>query len=106
MPRSDAEIIADHEAAIARGKELEGFRPIPGRVSPNLTFGTSVRFAPEEYTRYYEAARSRGMTLSAFLRAAAAAALAGETDIEKAAAIQEARQKADELQAALARAGD
>jgi hypothetical protein len=44
------------------------------------------------------------MTLSAFLRAAAAAALAGETDIEKAAAIQEARQKAAELQEALARA--
>ena len=106
MAKSDAEIIAEHEMAIAAGRELEGYQPVAGSVSENLTFGTSVRFSPEDYVRYYEAARARGMTLSAFLRAAAAAALAGETDIEKAAAIQLARQKASELQEALAKASE
>jgi predicted DNA-binding protein len=106
MRRTDAEIIEEHEKAIAEGTELEGYTRIEGAVSKNLTFSTSVRFPPEEFSRYSEAARSRGMTLSAFLRAAAEAALNSETDLDRIAAIQEARQKANELQAALARAGD
>ena len=100
----DAEIIARHERDLAAGRPLHGFVPIKGTVSKNLTFGTSVRFPPEEFARYTEAARSRGMTLSAFLRAAAEAALGSEDKIERIAAIQEARQKAAELQEALDRA--
>jgi len=106
MRRTDAEIIEEHEKAIAEGTELEGYTPIEGVVSKNLTFSTSVRFPPEEFSLYSEAARSRGMTLSAFLRAAAEAALSSETDLDRIAAIQEARQKASELQAALDRAGE
>jgi hypothetical protein len=41
------------------------------------------------------------MSLSEFLRAAAAAAVKGETDIEQAAMLEEARQKVRELQQAL-----
>jgi hypothetical protein len=104
MPRTDEEIIEEHERAIAEGKELEGYTRINGIVSKNLTFSTSVRFPPDEFSRYTEAARSRGMTLSAFLRAAAEAALSSEADILRIAAIQEARQKVVELQEALDRA--
>jgi predicted DNA-binding protein len=104
MGERDEEIIARHERELAEGRPLDGFVPIKGTVSKNLTFSTSVRFPPEEFSRLSEAARSRGMTLSAFLRAAAEAALSSETDVERIAAIQEARQKASELQEALARA--
>jgi hypothetical protein len=100
----DAEIIARHERDLAAGRPLDGFVPIKGTVSKNLTFGTSVRFPPDEFSRYTEFARNRGMTLSAFLRAAAEAALSSESDVERIAAIQEARQKASELQEALDRA--
>jgi hypothetical protein len=106
MSDRDAEIIRRHEQELAEGRPLDGFMPIKGTVSKNLTFSTSVRFTPEEFSRLSEAARSRGMTLSAFLRAAAEAALNGRSDVERIAAIQEARQKVNELQATLARACD
>lgn len=103
---NDEAIIAEHERMIAEGREMEGYVPIEGRVSKSLTFSTSIRFPPEEFSRYAEAAKGRGMTLSAFLRAAAEAALNSGSEIERIAALQEARQKAQELQEALARAGE
>ena len=104
MRRTDQEIIGEHDLAIGEGKELEGYERVHGIVSKNLTFSTSVRFPPEEFSKFTAYARSRGMTLSAFLRAAAEAALGSEDKIERIAAIQEARQKAAELKDALDRA--
>ena len=106
MSDSDAEIIARHERDLTAGRPLDGFVPIEGTVSKNFSFSTSVRFPREEFVRLSEAARSRGMTLSAFLRAAAEAALSSDSDVERIAAIQEARQKVSELQATLARVSD
>jgi hypothetical protein len=98
---ADAGVIAEHEQAIAAGRELDGYAPVSGRVSTSLTFNTSVRFTPGEYERYREAASARDMSLSEFLRAAAAAAVKGETDIEQAALLEDARQKVRDLQQAL-----
>jgi hypothetical protein len=82
-------------------ESIEGYAPVGGRVSTNLTVNTSVRFTPDEYERYREAARTRGMSLSEFLRAAAAAAVEEETDVEQAAMLEEARQKVRALREAL-----
>jgi hypothetical protein len=99
----DEEIIADLERDMAEGRELNGYTRVKGRVSRRLTVSYAIRMSPVEYDVFNEAARARGMTLADFMRSATRAAIAGEIDAVKAAVLNSAREKAEELAEALRR---
>jgi uncharacterized protein (DUF1778 family) len=88
---------------IEEGRELEGWEPVEVLVSraPRAVYG--LRLSPQEYKDISEAARAKGMTMSDFLRSAARAAIDGELDAEKAAALTAVKQKTRELSEALER---
>jgi predicted DNA binding CopG/RHH family protein len=101
--KTDQEIDEEMGQAIAEGRELEGWEPVPARVSktPRAVYG--VRLSPGEYREISEAARAHGMSMSDFLRWAARAAIDGRTDVDQVAAITTAKEKARELGEALGR---
>ena len=83
------------EAEAIKGTELEieGLIPVEANVSPNLGIVYSLRFSTDEMTVLREAAKSRGMKLSEFIRDVAMAAAAEEQDqpSPRDKAVQEAR---------------
>jgi hypothetical protein len=89
MRDTDEDIIRDHDKGIEEGTELEGYRPIRGRVSKNLSVSYALRLSPDEYKQFDDAARSKGMNLAEFFRASARAAMAGDLDAGKASAAAE-----------------
>jgi hypothetical protein len=93
----DAEILKEYERRQVDGTDLEGLQPIGANVSPNARAAFSLRLSREEFQRFNAEARARHMTLAAFLRSSAWAAISGETDPGKAAAVAEVRQKLKEL---------
>lgn len=103
MQKSDREIIEEMDAIMEEGAEAQHFVPAKARPSKNLTITYAIRLAPEEYTAFNDAARERGMTLADFMRSAARGAIAGDIDVDKAAALSSAREKARELTEALRR---
>jgi hypothetical protein len=103
MTESDEEIIDDFAERIAEGRELEGYKRVPGKVSQNLSVSYAIRLSPSEYEEFSQGAKARGMTLADLMRSATRAALAGEIDAEKAAAVAEVRAKAREIAEAASR---
>jgi uncharacterized protein (DUF1778 family) len=103
MRESDEEIMRDMERQIAEGKELEGYFPIKARVSKNLTVTYAIRLSPDEYAEFNKAAEAAGMTLADFMRNATRAAVRGDVDISKAAALGAIREKAQQLTEALSK---
>jgi uncharacterized protein (DUF1778 family) len=104
MPRrTDKQIDEEMGRAIAEGRELEGWEPIAARIAkaPRAVYG--LRLSAEEYKEISAAAEARGMTMSDFLRSAARAAIDGDVDVEKAAALTIVKQKARELGEAVER---
>ena len=105
MPRkpTDEEIDEEMRKAIEEGRELEGWEPVEVRVakSPRAVYG--LRLSPQEYEEIAAAAQARGMTMSDFLRSAARAAIEGQLDVEKAAALATIREKTRELTEAVSR---
>ena len=105
MPRkpTDEEIDAEMHKAIEEGRELEGWEPVEVRVAkaPRAVYG--LRLSPQEYEEIAAAAQARGMTMSDFLRSAARAAIEGQLDVEKAAALATIREKTRELTEAVSR---
>lgn len=94
---TDKAIIDEMERQIAEGRELEGYVPARGRVSRKLSVSYAIRMSPEEYESFNMAALERGMSLADFMRSSARAAMAGEIDPAKAAALTSARIKAQQL---------
>jgi uncharacterized protein (DUF1778 family) len=103
MRESDEEIIKDMEHQIEEGKELEGYFPIKARVSKNLTVTYAIRLSPDEYSEFNKAAEAHGMTLADFMRNATRAAVKGDVNVSKAAALGEILEKAQQLTEALNR---
>src|SRR5688572_20610509 len=103
MDESDEAIIKDFEKRVEEGRELEGFKRVPGKVSKNLSVSFAIRLSPEEYEEFSQGAKRRGVTLADLMRSATRAALAGEIDAAKAAAVAEAGTKAREIVEAASR---
>jgi hypothetical protein len=99
----DAERIGEIEQEIAEGRELEGARPVKGRVSKNLSINFAIRLSPAEFEEFSEGAKARGMTLAELMRSSTRAALAGTFDAERASAVGEAKQKIREAAEALSK---
>ena len=98
--KSYDDIVREVEEVKDTERELEGLVPVWARVSPNAGSVYSTRYSNEELSLILEAAKKRGLTGSAFIRAAALAAAAGELDLgsaEKAATLQQVRAKARDL---------
>ena len=103
---SDEEIIEYYEDLKKKGKLYDNLVPVTARVSKNLTFTFSVRFPPHELTAIERAAKERGITISEFIRQAAAAAIAGDLSLEtgeKAQTLAEVRERVRELEKAISR---
>jgi hypothetical protein len=105
MKDSNREMAEEIDRQVAEGTEFEGLVQVPGRVARNLSVVYSVRLSPEELRRFSEAAGSRGMTLSDFLRAAAEGAIHNGGDLMRAAAIRKVRRKVQELNEAVSQLG-
>lgn len=103
MNESDEQIIEDFDERIEQGREMDGFKRVPGRVSKNLSVSFAVRLSPDEYEEFSRGAKAKGMTLADLMRSSTRAALAGEIDAEKAAAVAEVRAKAREIVEAASR---
>jgi hypothetical protein len=101
MQKPDKEMIEEMDAIIEAGTEAEHFVPIQAKPSKNLSVTYAIRLSPEEYETFTDAARARAMTLATFMRSAVHGAIAGEIDVQKAAALSNAREKARELAEAL-----
>jgi hypothetical protein len=100
------EIEREYAEIRRQGKEFEGLVPVKARVSKNFTFSFSVRYPPHELIAIEAAAKARGITISEFIRRAAAAAIAGDVSLEtgeKAQALQEVRERVRELEKAVKR---
>jgi len=97
MQKSEKEMIEEMDEIIEAGTEANHFAPVPAHVSNKLSIIYAIRFSPEEYEKFGDAARKRGMTLADFMRSAARGAIAGDIDMIKAAALSSAREKAREL---------
>ena len=96
--RRKAEAVKDTE------QELEGLVPVKMTVSPNLGIVYSLRFSVEEMKVVRDAAKSRGMKLSEFIREGAMNAAAEAQD--KPSPRDEALKEARELVGAAAKALD
>jgi hypothetical protein len=85
--RRKAEAVKDSE------QELEGLIPVKMTVSPNLGIVYSLRFSADEMKLLHEAAESRGVKLSEFIRdvATTAAAQTQDQPSPRDRAVQEAR---------------
>ena len=83
------------EAEAIKGTELEieGLIPVEANISPNLGIVYSLRFSTDEMKVLREAAKSRGMKLSEFIREVAmnAAAEAQDQPSPRDEALREAR---------------
>lgn len=105
MPRkpTDEEVDERMRKAIEEGRELEGWSAADIKVakSPRAVYG--LRLSLQEYEDIAAAAASKGMTMSDFLRSAARAAIEGDLDVEKAAALATIREKTRELTEAVSR---
>jgi hypothetical protein len=101
MQKSDREMIEEMDAIMDAGTEAEHFAPVPAKASKNLSVTYALRLSPDEYMMFTEAARARNMTLADLMRSATRGALAGEIDVQKAAALDAVRMKARELAEAL-----
>ena len=99
IEREYAEIRRQH-------KEFEGLVPVRARVSESPRSIFSVPFMPGELGLIEKAAKKRRMKISDFIRKAALAAVPEDADLspgEKAAAIEEVREKARLLSKAVRR---
>ncbi|HEX5368987.1 MAG TPA: hypothetical protein VFY10_06180 [Dehalococcoidia bacterium] len=101
MREPDEDIIRDMEKSIEEGRELAGAHRVSGRVSQNLSVTFALRLSRDEHDEFARAAESRGMTLADLMRSATRAAVEGQLDAEKAAALNKARAAARELAATL-----
>src|SRR5688572_24281942 len=80
--------------------ELKGLVPVKARVTQPVRAVYSVRMSSQELTQISDAAKSRGITTSEFMRQAALAAVQGDLDLkagEQRAALLAVRERAKEL---------
>ena len=97
MTERDEAIIEDMERQIAEGKELEGYVPIKGRISKNLSVTFAIRLSREEMELFSAAAQTRGTSLADLMRNATRAAIAGDLNVERAMAQAAVLEKVREL---------
>ena len=100
------EIARRYEAMIDDESQDASFKPVQAYVKPRADVVYSTRYSEEEIALIRRAAKEREMAPTAFIRAAALAAAAGELDLTRAesvAALQDARTKALHLVEALER---
>ena len=96
----EAESVKDTEA------ELEGLVPVKARVAANPGVVYSLRLSRDEMDRISDAAARQGVSVAAFLRMAALAAVEGQVgseSAERAVTLQEVRERARELAEAVSR---
>ena len=87
-------------------KELDGLVPITARGGKKTGVVYSLRLSVDEFTRISSAAKKNGMTVAAYLRNAALAAAGDERNLEqseRAATVQEVREKTRQLADAVGR---
>jgi len=75
---------------------LADIRPI-GRVPGQLRVTHAIRLSPDEYREFNTVAKARGITLADLFRSSVHVAIAGDLDVDKAAAAAEVKEKAREL---------
>ena len=93
MRESYEEAVRKAEAVKDTEQEIEGLIPVKMTVSPNLGIVYSLRFSADEMKVLRDAAKSRGMKLSEFIREVAMTAAAETQDqpSPRDKAVQEAR---------------
>lgn len=64
----DQDILDEYERRIADGTDLDGLTRVPIKTSPNARANFSIRLNKDEFGVILEAARSRGVTVSDFIR--------------------------------------
>ena len=98
MPRekSYAQLAKDWDEKIEGGREAEGLTRANVKVSQTPQTMISLRLSEEDFLMFSQAAKNRGLGMSAFLRQAAYAVIQGECDLkdgERYSALDDARLK-------------
>jgi hypothetical protein len=96
MPREKAyaQLVKEWDEKIEAGHEAEGLTPVTVKVNPTPQTMVSLRLSEEDFVMFSQAAKDRGLGMSAFLRQAAYALIQGESDLkdgERYSALDEAR---------------
>jgi predicted DNA-binding protein len=87
-------------------QELEGLVPVKVRGNKKASVVYSLRLSIDEFSRISSAAKKNGLTVAAYLRNTALAAADDKRKLEegeRAAALQEVREKTDQLAEAVGR---
>ena len=84
MPRerSYAQLAKEWDEKIEGGHEAEGLTRANVKVSQTPQTMVSLRLSEEDFAMFNQAAKDRGLGMSAFLREAAYAAIHGKSDLE------------------------
>lgn len=100
MSENADEIAKRYDALIAEGREGEGLVPVKARTGKAADVVYSTRYSRDEIALIREAAAKKGIPPTAFIRAAALAAAAGQLDLDsagKAGTLTEVQAKVREL---------
>ena len=103
MNESDEEMIEELEKILEEGTFEKHYKPVKVHSNGQRSVVYAIRFSPDEAEEFAKAATQRGITLADFLRNAARAAVDGQLDVDRSAALGEARKHARELNEALSR---
>jgi hypothetical protein len=103
MGQTDEDMIRELEEILENDTFEQHYKRVNVRRSATRSISFAIRLTQDEVKDFTVAATDRGMTLADFLRSAARAAADGQLDVERSAALGEAKKHAKELNEALSR---